>query len=365
LKNLNYKPFILILFLIVGVLSIANIEQSSASPIQYVNGNYGNDSYDGTSPTFISGYTGPKKTITESLYRVDSGGKIYLAKGTYKEHLNIGKNVIIIGENKYSTKIDGSNTGRVIFVNKNTNVKIYNCTIQRGKGTSVYEGGGIYNKGIMTIKNCIVQNNTAKWTAGGIYSTGTMVINSCIIRYNKVSIGESSVSGVANGGKSMTIINSTIERNTNGAGIFSNNGYLTISNCKIRYNIGKFGGGVTNFGGTVSITKSLIAYNIATCLGGSDGGGVYSGGYLTKITYSTIYKNTAKHYGGGIFAAGGTLIIYKSKILYNTAKKGKGIYKQYGKAIAKYNWWGYKSPRFSTLIRGSVVYKPWLKKVPW
>jgi hypothetical protein len=57
----------------------------------YVDGTNGNDAYDGTSPTFVSGSTGPKKTLTAMEAKpVAAGDLVHVRPGTYRETLTCG-----------------------------------------------------------------------------------------------------------------------------------------------------------------------------------------------------------------------------------------------------------------------------------
>ena len=57
----------------------------------YVDGTNGNDAYDGTSPTFVSGSIGPKKTLTAMEAKpVAAGDLVHVRAGTYRETLTCG-----------------------------------------------------------------------------------------------------------------------------------------------------------------------------------------------------------------------------------------------------------------------------------
>ncbi|BDZ69417.1 hypothetical protein [Methanobacterium ferruginis] len=55
---------LLILFLIIFLFTL---NTSSAETTIYVNGTSGNDSWDGTNPTYIGDFVGPKKPLTMLL----------------------------------------------------------------------------------------------------------------------------------------------------------------------------------------------------------------------------------------------------------------------------------------------------------
>ena len=132
----------------------------SAAPgdVIYVNGSSGNDSWDGQSAIFQTGTLhGPKYSIKNATGTITSGGTVYIANGTYKEHnINIDKYMNIIGENQQNTIINGTNSGQIFYIS-GLNVTIINLTLTQGIATN---GGGIYNQGNLTLKNITCLNNT-------------------------------------------------------------------------------------------------------------------------------------------------------------------------------------------------------------
>ena len=55
---------------------------------------------------------------------------IYVSKGFYSEHLFINKSITLVGEDKYATIIDGSNSGTIIYVAAD-NVSVSDFTVER------------------------------------------------------------------------------------------------------------------------------------------------------------------------------------------------------------------------------------------
>jgi hypothetical protein len=96
------------------------------------------------------------------------------------------------------------------------------------------------------------------------------------------------------------------------------------------------GGGIANFGGTLTITNSTIAGNTTTA---QYGGGVANFSYFgypyfdpdstyygkTVITNSTITGNSGSSFGGGVGNLASTLTITNSTIAGNTASDGGGV----------------------------------------
>lgn len=252
----------------------------------YVDGVTGNDGWDGTSSTHTSGNVGPFKTITKGVDTLNKnkGGNLNIANGTYiiYDELTIQYNSNIYGENRDNTIIDGAKQTRIFMINGNIDVTIANLTIRNGKGDN--DGGGIYNKGKLTLENCQINANKAGdgrdadfthhatngGNGGGIYNTGTLILQDSLIHDN--SAGQ---------GGDATEIHSP-GKGGNGGGIY-NIGTVTIANSSI----------FNNYGGT----GGKGDYHNEKGGEGGSGGGIYNEGILTITGNSTnaveIYNNGA------------------------------------------------------------------------
>jgi hypothetical protein len=81
------------------------------------------------------------------------------------------------------------------------------------------------------------------------------------------------------------------------------------------------GGGISNSGGTVTLTNSTVSGNSATA--GLEGGGIvnFNGGTVT-LTNSTVSDNSALFGGGGIFNVGGAVTLRNTILAGNSASTG-------------------------------------------
>jgi parallel beta-helix repeat protein len=107
-------------------------------------------------------------TIQQAIDDALDNSTIYVYAGTYYEHLVINKSVVLKGENKVNTIIDGNRTGDVIFVDEDGHVNISGFTI-RNSGyvdttTENNVGIEIHSDNNTIIDNLILNNNI------GIYS---------------------------------------------------------------------------------------------------------------------------------------------------------------------------------------------------
>lgn len=194
-------------------------------------------------------------------------------------------------------------TDRILSIISNATVDISNVTIQKGNisGTIFNNGGGIYNDGDLSIANSYILNNAAASSGGGIYNTGILRIVDSQIASNLASVG----GGVANfgAGGSVWITNTIVATNIasgtilqDGGGIYTA-GFVSVYSSAIVSNTAQHdGGGIIgeNTQGIVILRNVTVSGNLA----GSAGGGVF-GGHQTDVAYATIHGNAAS-VGGGL-----------------------------------------------------------------
>jgi len=246
---------------ILAVLILSRVSIGAAATTWYVNGLTGSDSNNCGSATAAC------RTIGHAISLAASGDSVRIAAATYAEHLTIGTNLELIGAAASSTIIDGTGTGRVIYIAVGSVVTLANVTIRNGRTPSC----------------CLT-------TGGGILNYGTLTLNSSTVSGNSVvATGPAYGGGISNAYGKLTINNSTLSGNA--------------ADCStLACNAG--GGGINNSFGTVAINNSTIAGNFVRAIGPrSYGGGIYSTGPLL-ISNSTISGNGANGgSGSGIYGA--------------------------------------------------------------
>ena len=105
------------------------------------------------------------ESIQEAVNSAQQGDTIFVHAGTYSEHVVINKTLLLVGENRDSTIIDGGEmVTPVVHVTAN-NVTFTAFTIQNGGRIYGWEGGGIYVTN--SSRNNII-NNTIENTQYGI-----------------------------------------------------------------------------------------------------------------------------------------------------------------------------------------------------
>ena len=175
--------------------------------------------------------------------------------------LDIRGNLIIRGVSPKTTIIDAALLDRVFHVFPGASLTLENLTIKNG---SSFDGGGIFNEGILNLTNVNVICNVAANQGGGIYNTGTMTVKNAAIAQN---VAGSRGGGVDNLGTS-SYLNTTISSNVavaRGGGIFNEN----------------------------SATASIINATVATNYAGSRAGGLGSESNVgTRIGNSIVERNS-------------------------------------------------------------------------
>ena len=139
----NISIFLIIIFLLTTININNKVESNQIkSNILYVGG-------DGS---------GNYSKIQDAINDSKDGDQIYVYKGIYYENLIVDKSIIITGEEKFETIIDGLNKNHVILL-KNQNINISSFTIQNGGNG--YSGIFLTNKANYSIiyNNLINSNN--------------------------------------------------------------------------------------------------------------------------------------------------------------------------------------------------------------
>jgi hypothetical protein len=310
----------------------------------------------------------------------------YILQGTPDEDANTSgdldintiHSITIVGDGSGITSIEGNGADRVLHILKGT-VSITGVTIRNGKfrcpenpidpsdlpNFGDPHGGGIYNNGTLTLKNCTVSNNRSKkgcyyliWYGqnlgwgksdaghgGGIYNKGTLSLFHCSVSNNTAEAG--------------LFYHMVYSSSGNGGGIY-NEGTLYLSDCWLEENriigggscgsLGLYGHGAGIFNsGTMNLSTCTITNNstgngretmeshITYGEPGGYGGGIFNQQGKATLSYCTISYNKTGDGGSAEYTASGgsgggiyneaTLIINNSDIVNNsTGNAGEGIF---------------------------------------
>ena len=188
-----------------------------------------------------------------------------------------------------------------------------NSTIS-ATATRVFFGGGIHNRGTLTVSNSAFSDNSAG-DGGGIYNAGgTVTLSNSSFSGNHTTrfLG----GGIYNHWGSMTVSTSTFSGNnafTGGGVLNGDGGWLTVSNSTFSDNIVWYGGGIANFN-VLTVSNSSFSGNSAS----NDGGGIRTWEGTVEVSNSTFSDNSAYNGGGSdIHNSGGTLTL-KNTIVANS-----------------------------------------------
>ncbi|MGQ0620952.1 MAG: Calx-beta domain-containing protein [Panacagrimonas sp.] len=218
----------------------------------------------------------------------------------------LASEIVIEGRGSTVSKVVSSNLFRIFAINPGATVILRDTVMSGGSLGSLSNGdysslgGGILNRGTLTLTGCAVSGSNASG-GGGIFNGGTLNLDNSVISGNVASFG--------------------------GGGI-SSNGVVTITRSTLSGNrVSGTNGGAMQSSGTVTLTDSTVTSNTA----GNTGGGIASFGILTVLN-STVSGNTAGSYGGGIFNSGNSasLTVTNSTVSGNRGNSGGGIYNRQG-----------------------------------
>ena len=356
----------------------------------YVDGNSGDDGWDGTSPVFVSGTTGPKLTIQAGVDTAAATQVVVVLPATYTENVTIAKSLYLYGGFAYAldpinmvrgggdTIMDGTaNPGVGITVTAD-NVEISGFTVDNYSGTGIY---------LDTIDSGLIcYNVTSNCGTSGVYA------DACIntdINYNLITdIGDDALN-VRNAGTSdINIIGNHVQYcyGDDGIVVYSSTQNVNVEQNLIHhisqdgitaygtniliqdnemYNCGSENGTIYIYGGyggsNVQVNRNNIHDN------GSTGITLYGADTVT-ITDNDITDNigTNRHTTNtGILihsSIAGTFTCSDNNI---TGNLGYGFYNDTGTSVTiENNWWGDASgpnpAGTGDPVGGPADYDPWL-----
>ncbi|MHB9038617.1 MAG: right-handed parallel beta-helix repeat-containing protein, partial [Armatimonadota bacterium] len=317
--------------LAVVLLAISVLAVSSSAAVYYVDGTRPDNSGSGLS------WAAAKKTIQAAITAASSGSEVWVKAVTsgYNESITLTQGVSVYGgfvgnetaRNQRNwtinvTIIDGtSKDNSVVIANSGitSTTEIDGFTIENGVGMLVsgyrYGGGIKCYSASPTIRNNIIQNNTATY-GGGIRSGDTC---SPVIEYNTIQ------SNQADYGAGVMMYNGTCRYNT-----------ITLNTNLTTGNSGGGGVFIGAYSSQVAVSDNTITDNETI----TAGGGVYSSYSSAAISGNTVSGNSVSMTsgaGGGIYSAAGSPSIQGNSVSNNHAWSGGGIYAYSSTAVISDN----------------------------
>lgn len=242
---------------------------------------------------------GDYPTIQEAINAATLGDTIYVHNGTYHENVVVNKTVSLVGEDKSTTIIDGSNSSTVVYISAN-DVYVSGFTIR-------YSGLDFDDNGIRldSSSNIVISGNVITNNTWGIWLE--QASNNAI---SENIIANSSDSGIYLGASNNSVVNgNTITNNAYGMWL-----ERSSTNNAIRDNI---------------VTWNWMGISLANT---SDRNSVYEN-TITKndegihlfSNFSSIYENNIANNWAGIFSLKSEgNIIYRNNFINNTIQVDMG-----------------------------------------
>ena len=271
------------------LLTVCTAVLCASAANHYVSQTAGADSNDGLS------WAAPMQTITAGFSACADGDTLFVAAGTYNEHVTVttGKFVSIMGgysqdgstrdPELFETIIDGTDLGQSLInaeVDPTVPLLFDGLILQNSESAS--SGSASYMRGNMTLNNCIIRNCHSQ-SAAAVYAKQDNKALPCVISNCLIELCSAANSASA---------------------IHSEN--ATIENCIIRGCEGGYGAVVLR-GGTII---NCVFYNNTGGDSWPNSGGVYNpAGIVTNCTFANNYG--AKYAG-----------IHSDKEVYNSVMWG-------------------------------------------
>ena len=276
----------------------------------------GGASWDDRIIDIVTGTVTFKQVIITGGHAPNFGGGIFNRIGT-----------VVMLDDSFVSNSDAVYQGGGIYNAGTMTLNRSSVTTSSTGGSSFSFGGGILNTGILTLSNSSITWNHSfgpRAYGGGIYNAGGTMNIGVVVLDNSTFIGnisDNDCGGISNNGISLQINGSLFSGNTavgNGGGICYPNG---ITSSSISGNeAGANGGGIYNTTATALFTNVTLNGNSAS----SNGGGIYATSGTAILTNVTLSGNHANTFGGGIFS-GGLTTLTNVTIYGNTAAGDGGI----------------------------------------
>lgn len=168
-------------------------------------------------------------SIQDAIDNISDGDTIYVRAGVYYEHVVVNKAVVLVGENRDTTIIDGSHVGIVVNITRDS-ISISGFTIQNC-GTKWNIGGSPYSAGVYmrNVTDCSISGNMFIYDAVAIQleyeANGNIIANNTV---TDVTLGFGTFDASWN-----SFISNNVSSNGRGLGLNVNSDYNIISDNRI------------------------------------------------------------------------------------------------------------------------------------
>jgi len=279
---------------------------------------------------------GTYPTIQSAIDAASAGDEVVVSPGTYIENIDLKGKAITVRSTGGAdvTAIDGNQLGSVVTMNsgEGPDTLLIGFTITNGLAPSA--GGGIHCAASSPIiRECVIENNTARLGAGVYLDDSSAQLQECTVRSNSAGSAldpNSKGGGVYSSLPSALLSACAIEDNESfrfGGGVY---GAGEIAECTITGNRASYGGGVYahQLFGLLSLDSCDVSQNATTSLASNfAGGGVWG---PAELRHCRVSENEAFDYGGGVYGAATLFDCVLSgnsvSLLVSMAASGGGAY---------------------------------------
>ena len=261
-------------------------------------------SYD---PTADDGFD--KITIDKENYVLDGQGRTIDAKGSAKFFEITAENVTL---KNIIFKNGAANNGSVTFLKAGTldNCSMINCSSVGGMPGAWFNDGG-------NVTDCVFENVVGT-TYGALFANGTVAIDGCTFTANRAASGNG---GAIYSKTSVTVKNSRFKNNrANYGGAICGIGDANVYGCEFESNL------AANDGGAVYLPKGSVENCTFKENHATSEGGALALTQTGNVINSSFYKNTAGIKGGAFTSRDGKVTLNGCNFTNNAAVQGGASY---------------------------------------
>ena len=308
--------------------------------------------------------TGDFTTISEGLDALNAGDILLLADGTYTGPMNtdliIPKDNITIRSVHGSSYcyIDGEHSGTGFMLGFHENILIEGIAFENFDNNGY--GGAISANGSFTINNCTFYNCISSYDGGAIWSVSSAEVtiqNSIFENCNADEGGALFAEFIGD-----LVLNNTIFVNcesnefSGGAAYLKDISFIEVSGCIFddckALTVGEGGGIFITEVDTVLVMNS--SFN--NCTASTNGGGLYFNACQSMKIDSCSFGSNVSQNGGALKCNASNLSISQTKIYFNEATIGAGIYCGDDSFVSVDNCLFYENSSFDANSKGGALY---------
>jgi hypothetical protein len=312
-------------FLLTGVACLAAACGPAASAATIYVNVCGSDSASGELP-LCDPLFGAKATIQAAINAASDGDEIVVQPGSYGPIDFFAKAITVRAQPLGSATIQGPGTPVKVRFGEGPDSVLDGFTITGGTGSN--SGGEIVAGGVLvinsspTIRNCVIENNTAGYGGGMLVRNGSPTVSDCQFLNN---VADNAGGGVRTDGNSNPLFRDCLFESNNAnyaAGMDTVDTPATVIGCSFRFNSANVDGGAMYNNHTNIVIANCEFYG-NTAVGGAGGIMNYSElPHTPLITNCTIVGNTGPIGADGMYSFGWVNADVSNCIFFNNGGPG-------------------------------------------